>query len=280
MNSKLSIKSIALIESIRPFSALLGMAGAYIGGMVAGAPVLSLPLITAMTVVFLIGAGSMPFNDYFDREVDKISHPKRPIPTKRLSAKETLYFSYFLFALAAVLSYSINLLCFGIVLFSLAFLYFYEVFFKNQGFVGNIVVAFLSAMSFTFGGAAVGNPFASLILSLLTFFMFTGRETLKDVQDVKGDLLSRNTLPMKIGERKAAMVGSIFLIIAMLISPIPYLLGQLRIGYVVFITIVDLICIYAIIVTLQDLRNTERSVSLIRIAAGIGVVAIIIGAIL
>ena len=280
MNSKLSIKSIALIESIRPFSALLGMAGAYIGGMVAGAPLLSVPLITAMTVVFLIGAGSMPFNDYFDREVDKISHPKRPIPTKRLSPKETLYFSYFLFALAAVLSYSINLLCFGIVLFSLAFLYFYEVFFKNQGFVGNIVVAFLSAMSFTFGGAAVGNPFASLILSLLTFFMFTGRETLKDVQDVKGDLLSRNTLPMKIGERKAAMVGSIFLIIAMLISPFPYLLGQLRIGYVVFITIVDLICIYAIIVTLQDLRNTERSVSLIRIAAGIGVVAIIIGAIL
>jgi len=135
-------------------------------------------------------------------------------------------------------------------------------------------------MSFSFGGAAVGNPFASIILSLLTFFMFTGRETLKDVQDVKGDLLSRNTLPMKIGEKKAAIVGSIFLIIAIFLSPVPYLLGQLRIGYVIFMTIVDLLCIYAIIVTLQDLRNTEKSVSLIRIAAGIGVVAIIIGAVL
>lgn len=280
MNKRLSIKGIALVESIRPFTTLLGMAGAYIGGMVAGAPLFSVPLLLAMAVVFLIGAGSMPFNDYFDREVDKVSHPLRPIPSKRLSPKETLYFSYILFGLAVVLSFFINILCFAIVLFALGVLYFYETFFKNHGFVGNVVVAFLSSMSFTFGGAAVGNPFASILLSFLTFFMFTGRETLKDVQDVKGDVLSRNTLPMKIGERKAALVGSIFLIISIFLSPLPYLFGQLRIGYLLFITVVDLLCIYAIIVTLQDVRNTEKSVSLIRIAAGIGVIAIIIGAIL
>ena len=280
MNSKLSIKSIALIESIRPFTTLLGLAGAYIGGIVAGSPYFSIPLFLAMVVVFLVGAGSMPFNDYFDREIDKISHPKRPIPSKRLAPKETLYFSFILFGLALVVSYFINLFCFGIVLFTLGFLYCYEVFFKNQGFVGNVVVAFLSAISFTFGGAAVGNPFASVFLSVLAFFLFTGRETLKDVQDVKGDILSRNTLPMKIGERKAAFVGSIFLIIAILFTPIPYVLGQLGIGYLIFITLVDLLCIYAIVVTLQDLRNTGKSISILRIAAGIGALGIILGAIL
>ena len=74
---------------MRPFTSILGMAGAYIGGIVAGAPFFSIPLLLAMAVVFFVGAGSMPFNDYFDRDVDIISHPNRPIPSKRLSPQET-----------------------------------------------------------------------------------------------------------------------------------------------------------------------------------------------
>ena len=280
MTSRILVKSLALIESMRPFTSILGMAGAYIGGIVAGAPFFSIPLILAMVVVFLAGAGSMPFNDYFDRDVDIISHPNRPIPSKRLSPQETLYFSLLLLSLAVVFSMFINLLCFVIVLFSLGFLYCYEVFFKNQGFVGNIVVAFLSSMSFTFGGTAVGNPFASLLLSLLTFFLFTGREILKDVQDVKGDLFTRNTLPMRIGEKKAVLVASIFLMVAVLLSPLPYLLHQLRISYLIIIIMVDVLAFYVIIQNIRDLQNTERSVSLTRIAAAVGVIAIILGVVL
>jgi geranylgeranylglycerol-phosphate geranylgeranyltransferase len=280
MTSRILVKSFALIESMRPFTSILGMAGAYIGGIVAGAPFFSIPLILAMVVVFLAGAGSMPFNDYFDRDVDIISHPNRPIPSKRLSPQETLYFSLLLLSLAVVFSMFINLLCFVIVLFSLGFLYCYEVFFKNQGFVGNIVVAFLSSMSFTFGGTAVGNPFASLLLSLLTFFLFTGREILKDVQDVKGDLFTRNTLPMRIGEKKAVLVASIFLMVAVLLSPLPYLLHQLRISYLIIIIMVDVLAFYVIIQNIRDLQNTERSVSLTRIAAAVGVIAIILGVVL
>jgi geranylgeranylglycerol-phosphate geranylgeranyltransferase len=277
MKSRILVKSLALCESMRPFTSILGMAGAYIGGIVADAPFFSIPLILAMAVVFFVGAGSMAFNDYFDRDVDIISHPNRPIPSKRLSPQETLCFSILLFSLGVVFSMFINLLCFVIVLFSLGFLYCYEVFFKNQGFVGNIVVAFLSSMSFTFGGAAVGSPFASLLLSLLTFFLFTGREILKDVQDVKGDLLTRNTLPMRIGEKKAVLVASIFLMVAALFSPLPYLLHQLGIGYIIIIIMVDVLAIYVIIQNLRDLQNTERSVSLTRIAAAVGVFAIILG---
>lgn len=280
MNHSLSIKSIALVESMRPITSILGLAGAYIGGIVAGAPYTSLPLLLATAVVFLIGGGSMAFNDFFDQDIDKISHPLRPIPSKRLTAKEELYFSFILFGLAVIISSFINWICLGIVLFSIFFLFAYEIVLKNYGLAGNIAVAFLSAMSFTFGGAAVGKPFSSVVLSLIVFFMFTGRETLKDVQDVKGDVLSRNTLPMKIGERNAAIVGSLFLLAAIILSPLPYLLGQLKIYYLIFISIVDIICLYAIKETLIDLRNTERSVGLIRTAAAIGVIAIIVGAIL
>jgi len=273
-------KLLAYGESIRPFTSLLGMAGAYIGGIVAEAPFLSTPLLLAIIVVFLVGAGSMPFNDYFDRDVDAISHPKRPIPSKRLTPRETLYFSLLLFSLAAAISLFINLICFIIILATFGFLYCYEAFFKNQGFIGNIVVAFLSSMSFTFGGIAVGNPFASFLLSLITFFLFTGRELLKDVEDVKGDLLSRKTLPMKIGEYKSVIIASLFLLVAVALSPLPYLLHQLGIWYLITIIFVDILAFYVIFQNLKDLRNTTRSVRLTRIAAAIGIIGIILGALL
>lgn len=280
MNSRISVKILAYGESIRPFTSILGMAGAYIGGIVADAPYLSIPLLLAMLVVLLVSAGSMPFNDYFDREVDKISHPKRPIPSKRLTPKETLYFSLILLSLAAGLSLLINWFCFIIILAAIASLYCYEAFFKNQGFIGNIVVAFLSSMSFTFGGIAVGNPSASFVLSLLTFVLFTGRELLKDVEDVKGDLLMRKTLPMKIGEKKAVIVASLFLLAAVFLSPLPYLLHQLGIAYLLTIIIVDVLAVFVIALNLKDLQNTTRSVRLTRIAAAIGIIGIILGVIL
>ena len=280
MTLKILIKLRAYGESIRPFTSILGMAGAYIGGIVAKAPFFSPPLLLAIIVVFLMSAGSMPLNDYFDRDVDIISHPKRPIPSKRLTPKETLVFSLLLLGMAAVVSLFINWFSFIIILTSIGFLYSYEMLFKNRGFVGNLFVAFLSSMSFTFGGIAVGNPFASILLSLITFFLFTGRELLKDVEDVKGDRITRKTLPMKIGEHKAVLVASIFLLGAVSLSPLPYLLHQLSIWYLIIIILVDALAIYVIYQNLKDLRNTTRSVRLTRIAAAIGIIGIILGAIL
>jgi geranylgeranylglycerol-phosphate geranylgeranyltransferase len=280
MTSQTFVKLRAFGESIRPFTSILGMAGAYIGGIVAHAPFFSTPLLLAMVVVFFVSAGSMPLNDYFDRDVDLISHPKRPIPSQRLNPKETLWFSLFLLFLAAVFSLFISWLCFSIILISIGFLYCYEVFFKNQGFIGNLFVAFLSSMSFTFGGIAVGNPFASLLLSLLTFFLFTGRELLKDVEDVKGDRFTRRTLPMKIGEKKSIIVASFFLLTVIFLSPLPYLLHQLGIWYFITILFVDLLAIYVIIQNLQDVQYTTKSVRLTRIAAAIGIIGIVLGAIL
>ena len=280
MKNKILTKIFALIESMRPITSLLALSGAFVGGIVADAPFNSIPLILSSIVVFLAIGGSMSFNDYYDREIDIISHPKRPIPSKRITAKESLYFSYFVFAIALIISLFINWICFGILVFSLIALYAYEVYFKNIGLIGNFLVAFLSSITFTFGGAAVGKPFASILLSMITFFLFFGREILKDVQDVKGDLISRKTLPMKIGEKKAAIIGSFMLLIALFISPFPYIYNQLGIGYLLLVIIVNILCIFAIIKTLINVQNAEKTVSLLRSASALGIIAIIIGAIL
>jgi geranylgeranylglycerol-phosphate geranylgeranyltransferase len=85
---------------------------------------------------------------------------------------------------------------------------------------------------------------------------------------------------MKIGEYKAVLVASIFLMVAVILSPLPYLLNQLGIWYLITIILVDALALYIIYQNLKDLRNTTRSVRLTRIAAAIGIIGIILGALL
>ncbi len=280
MTSIVLIKLAAFVESLRLFTSLLVPGVVYIGGLVAGESFTSISLFLAMISFFLLAAGSMPLNDYFDREIDGIVHPDRPLPSKRLTPNELLLFSLILFAGGLVLSLFINLICFSIVCFTLLFIYLYEAYFKKMGLAGNIVVAFLSAMSFTFGSSAMGNPFASIFLSLIAFLLFTGREILKDVEDVKGDEGIRQTLPMDVGRRKAVIIGSMFIVTGAFITPVPYLLGQLGVGYLVSIILVDILGLYAIVKTLQDLKNTTRTVGLLRVASGLGIFAFFVGAII
>jgi geranylgeranylglycerol-phosphate geranylgeranyltransferase len=280
MTSIVLIKLVAFVESLRLFTSLLVPGVVYIGGLVAGESFFSISLFLAMISFFLLAAGSMPLNDYFDREIDEIVHPNRPLPSKRLTPNELLLFSLILFAGGLVVSLFINLICFSIVCVTLLFIYLYEAYFKKMGLAGNIVVAFLSAMSFTFGSSAMGNPFASIFLSLIAFLLFTGREILKDVEDVKGDEGIRQTLPMDVGSRKAVIIGSMFILAGAFITPVPYLLNQLSIGYLVSIILVDLIGLYAIVKALQDLKHTTRTVGLLRVASGLGIFAFFIGAII
>lgn len=280
MTSNPFITLRAYIESLRLFTSLLVPAVVYIGGLVAGASFFSFPLFLAMLSFFFLGAGSMPLNDYLDRKIDEIVHPKRPIPSKRVKPNELLFLSLGLFVSGLFISYFINLICFAIVCFTLVFIFLYELYFKKMGFAGNVIVAFLSAMSFTFGSSALGQPFASVFLSIIAFLLFTGREILKDVEDVSGDEGIRQTLPMKVGRKKAAIIGSVFIIAGAFVTPLPYVLNQLGLGYLFSIFLVDLLGLYAVIKTLQDVNHTTKSVSLLRIASGLGIFSFLIGTIL
>ena len=64
------------IRLLRPEISILGMICVFIGAIASGSSYFSNNLLLAMIAVFFIGAGSMPFNDYFDYEIDKINHPK------------------------------------------------------------------------------------------------------------------------------------------------------------------------------------------------------------
>jgi geranylgeranylglycerol-phosphate geranylgeranyltransferase len=250
--------------------AILGMVCVLIGGVIGGFELFNSDLILAIITVFFITSGSMAFNDYFDRDIDKKIHPDRPIPSGKITPFQGITFSIILFTISLILSILINPLCFLIALISIDFLVLYEIIFKNIGFIGNLVVAFIVAISFIFGGAAVGKPELSVDFTLLAFFLILGREILMDVTDFEGDKLYRYTLPMRIGKRNATYLGCLFLSISIILLFIPGLIGLFPEYYFILILPVQAVFIYSIILPLIKTENTGRSADLLIIIMAMG----------
>jgi len=184
-NQKITDLITGIPRLFRVELAIFGMICVLIGGIIGGFDYLNEKLIIAMIAVFFITSGSMGFNDYFDRDIDKKAHPNRPIPSGKITPKQGLIFSIILFSIALIMSVFINMLCLIIAVLTIVLLILYETILKNQGIVGNMIVAFIVAISFIYGGASVGIPEMSLDFTLLAFFLMLGREILMDVTDME-----------------------------------------------------------------------------------------------
>ena len=277
MISNYNSKITALIFSIRPETTPLGMLTVYIGGLVAGAPFNSMPLILAVIVTFFITAGSMTFNDAYDWKIDRINHPNRPIPKGILTPKQMLQFTAFLFTTGLFITFFINFICTCIYIFSIVFLAIYELYTKKYGIMGNITVAFISSIAFTFGGAAVSNPVVTLPLTILGFLIIFGREILMDIRDADGDKQIRLTLPHQIGIKNASLISSIILLLAIAVSPLPYILNIVNLWYIYFIIPVDVLTILTVIWFLRDHKNAALSAHIIRGVLALGLIGFIMG---
>lgn len=277
MKHALLTKVKAFLISIRPKTTPLGVISVYVGGLVAGAAYNSVVLLVAVVTSFFIGSASMTMNDYSDWHIDTISHPERPIPRGIIRPKEMLAVSIVFFAVGIGISFFLNPLCIGILAVTVSLILLYELYSKNRGIFSNFTVGFASAISFVFGGAALHNPFSPLILSVITFFVMTGREIICDIKDIEGDRLVRRTLPIQIGKRNASFVAFIFLLISLVLIPAPYFLGLVSIWYICIIILVGVLMFIAGVWVLRDTNKAAASSSLIRISCAIALVALFAG---
>ncbi|MDL5360381.1 geranylgeranylglycerol-phosphate geranylgeranyltransferase [Halalkalicoccus sp. NIPERK01] len=249
-----------LLELVRPVNALvagaLTLIGAFVAGGLAGAPIAA--GAAAGATVFATGAGNA-INDYFDREIDRINQPGRPIPRGAVSPRGALVFSLALFAGAVVLALALPPLAIAIALVNLLLLVAYTQVFKGLPGVGNAVVAALGGSTFLFGGAAVGNVTAPGVLFALAALSTFTREVIKDVEDVAGDREEGlNTLPIAIGERPALWVGVACLLVAVLASPLPYLLGALGVVYLLAVLPANVVMLWAAATSLRNPTAGQR----------------------
>ena len=223
------------LELARPGNAVAAGGLTFVGAFVAGG--LSAPAPTAFAVVATVLAtgGGNAINDYFDREIDAINRPDRPIPRGAVSPRGALLFSGLLFAVAVGLTLLLPLFAVAIALINLVALVAYTELFKGLPGVGNALVAYLTGSTFLYGGAAVeGNLSPVVVLFALAASATMAREVVKDVEDAVGDREEGlRTLPIVLGRRRALAVAAAFVVAAVVASPAPYLLGTFGLPYLV-----------------------------------------------
>ncbi|TYL35907.1 geranylgeranylglycerol-phosphate geranylgeranyltransferase [Natronococcus pandeyae] len=243
-----------LLELTRPVNVIAASVLTFIGAFVAGGVTThSLEVATAVAATGLaVGAGNA-INDYFDREIDRINQPDRAIPRGAVSPRGALVFSIVLFLGSVGLALTLPLLAIVLAGVNLVALVAYTEVFKGLPGLGNALVAYLVGSTFLFGAAAVGEIGPAAVLFLLAAVATLTREIVKDVEDLEGDREEGlNTLPIAIGERRALLVATVLLVVAVLASPLPYLLEYFGTAYLLLVLPANAIMLYAAYESFED----------------------------
>ncbi|MCQ8898250.1 MAG: UbiA family prenyltransferase [Hadesarchaea archaeon] len=268
-----SRRLMAFLSLLRPPNCLMMGLAVLVGEILTAGGLEPLPSLLGFSTAFFLTGASMTVNDYFDRFVDEVNQPGRPLPSGLVSAGEALLFASVL-AAAGLLSAAGSWVERGtplpLVVAALSFLLssYYNARGKRTGLPGNLMVSTCVAVPFLYGPLVLGEsptPALSFFL-LMAFLSNTGREILKGMADVEGDRRRGiRTLAVSRGPAGAAPFVLLFYASAVALSPLPLLLGEVSLWYLPPVAVADLGFLVAGLLSLRD-PSPGRSLRLKRLS--------------
>lgn len=232
-----------------------------------------LTLLIISTV--LIAAGGYVINDYFDVKIDRINRPDEMVVTRHISRDGAMRLFQVLTGIGvaaglAVAWWAHSWTLMMIIVVIPGLLWFYSASYKRQLIVGNIVVAFASALvpmlvaivnadylRHLYGQALQYTPIVGQLYVWLSAFALFAllvtwvREMVKDIQDIDGDReMECRTMPIVWGIQTTKIVSTVLLVltaaliayIAFAVLPFPYTWQSFSTRYIVFGLITPIIC--------------------------------------
>ncbi len=198
--------------------------------------------------VFCISAAALILNDYFDVAIDRVNAPDRPLPAGVVTRQEVLRLSIgvMLVGFAAAALISLEALIVGVLVWGVGFLYNWR--YKRAGLFGNVLVSISVAMTFIYGGVAVGRPFHALVWTFagLALLIDLGEEITGDAMDMAGDTeIGSRSLALRLGRNAALRISGTIFLSVVLYSSLPFLLGWLALKYLWPIVFMDAVILYA-----------------------------------
>lgn len=228
-----------------------------------------LTLLTLATV--LIAAGGYVINDYFDAKIDRINRPDQQIVTRYVTKEQAMHIFVGLTAAGVVLGLlsafcTRSTILAGVFVLTPGLLWFYSASYKRQFIIGNLIIAFSSALvPLIIAFATVSLLPAEAQQSAVAYYLylFLGgfavfaflttwvREIVKDLQDQMGDReLECHTMPIRIGDTWTKVFVTLLILVIMsalcylnfYVLPFDHAWNSLSTRYVVFGLLVPLCC--------------------------------------
>lgn len=226
----------AVAELLKPITWFPPMWAFACGVVASGVPITpqwGLVLLGVLLAGPLVCATSQAVNDWFDREVDAINEPQRPIPSGRIPGRWGLYIAIAWTLLSLVVATQLGPWGFGAAVLGLVLAWAYSappLRLKRNGWWGNAAcgvsyegLAWVTGAAVMAGGAMPASP--SLALAVLYSAGAHGIMTLNDFKSMEGDRrMGVGSLPVKLGADGAARTASLmmaapqFVVVAMLLA--------------------------------------------------------------
>jgi chlorophyll/bacteriochlorophyll a synthase len=173
----------------------------------------------------LVCGTSQAVNDWYDRHVDAINQPERPIPSGRISGRWGLYVAITGTLISLITSFLIGIWVFAATILGLCLAWGYSappLRLKMSGWWGPAAVALAYEGLTWFTGAAVmagGLPKTSTLILLLLYSAGAhGIMTLNDFKAVEGDRqMGIKSLPVTMGVAGAARFACITMVVPQVI---------------------------------------------------------------
>lgn len=208
----------AVVELLKPLTWFAPMWAFACGVVSSGVPAAGQwPVIAAGVLLAgpLVCATSQAANDWFDREVDAINEPGRPIPSGRVPGRWGLWLAAAWTALSLAVAAALGPWILAAAAFGLILAWIYSappVRLKRNGWWGNAAVALCYEGLPWFTGAAVMAAALPdrrvLALALLYSVGAHGIMTLNDFKSVEGDRRTGiASLPVQLGPARAARLA-------------------------------------------------------------------------
>jgi geranylgeranylglycerol-phosphate geranylgeranyltransferase len=274
-------KLMGFLRLTRPLNCLMMGFAVIVGASLVSPLNFTINLIYGFVTSFSLTAASMAINDYYDREIDAINEPNRPIPRGDVNPKEALIFAVALSTIGFVAAFETNMPSLLVAVIALIISITYITKGKGTGLPGNFLVSATVVIPFIYGGLAVGQiETATLLFVAIAFLSNTGREVTKGIVDVEGDR-SHNikTIAVTYGERTAAATAAVFALLAICLSPLPWLWGLVSDWFLPPVILTDTGMVVSSIMLLRNYsrKNAKRIKNLSLIWFTTGLVAFILG---
>ncbi|MGA2128265.1 MAG: chlorophyll synthase ChlG [Xanthobacteraceae bacterium] len=206
----------AVLELLKPITWFPPMWAFACGVVSSGVPIIAhwpIALIGIILAGPLVCAMSQAINDWYDRDVDAINEPNRPIPSGRIPGRWGLYIAFVWTLLSLLVAATLGRWVLVAAIIGLALAWAYSappLRLKRNGWWGNAACGFsYEGLAWVTGAAAMLGgalpPAPVLVLALLYSVGAHGIMTLNDFKSIKGDRQTGiASLPVMLGVDGAA----------------------------------------------------------------------------